>query len=267
MLNGGNAVPFPSNCSSFTASKFGAVSGVADGWKVAKLAGNMTQPRTIIFDPLGQMLVLQATKGVSVHQFGMDGCINSTKWLINGTSLSHGLSLTPDGKSLYVSAEQTAWQWSYDAAAQTVGNQKTIVKGISTGIHFTRTLAIVPNKPNLILIAVGSNSNWDYAAESPAAGRACVKIFDMSNVPEGGYDYNTQGYQFGYGLRNEVALAFDPNFMVWGAENSGDVSIFWPCLLTAGPCAAFVFTIWGRILEGQPVTHRRTFTKTTLPKS
>ncbi|KAI1639193.1 hypothetical protein F4809DRAFT_596976 [Biscogniauxia mediterranea] len=44
----------------------------------------------------------------------------------------------------------------------------------------------------------------------------------MSAVPAGGYSYNTQGTVLGYGLRNEVALAFDPNGHVWGAENSGD---------------------------------------------
>ncbi|KAH8895698.1 soluble quino protein glucose dehydrogenase [Thozetella sp. PMI_491] len=221
-FGGPSVVPFPANCSSFSASKYGAVSSVADGWKVAKIVGNLTQPRTVIFDPLGQMLVLQATKGVSVHTFGPDGCINSTKWVINGVGLNHGLSLTPDGKTMYVSSEQNVWQWTYDAAAHTASGQKTVVKAMSTGIHSTRTLYVVPNKPNIILVAVGSNSNFDYAAESPAAGRACVKAFDISNAPEGGYDYNTQGYQFGYGLRNEVALAFDPNFMVWGAENSGD---------------------------------------------
>ncbi|CAN9282960.1 unnamed protein product [Alternaria alternata] len=53
-------------------------------------------------------------------------------------------------------------------------------------------------------------------------GRSCVKVFDTTTVPENGYDYSTGGYQMGYGLRNEVGLAFDAEGMLWGVENSSD---------------------------------------------
>ncbi|KAJ9144100.1 Six-bladed beta-propeller, TolB-like protein [Pleurostoma richardsiae] len=168
------------------------------------------------------MLVLQATSGISIHTFGSNGCVNSTKTLFSGRNLNHGLTLTPDGKTLYASSETTVWQWTYDPVAQSLTNQKTVVKSISTGVHSTRTTYVVPQNPNLLVVSVGSNNNWDYAAGSPSAGRACVKVFDMSKLPDGGYTYNTQGWQLGYGLRNEVALAFDPNGHVWGVENSGD---------------------------------------------
>ena len=171
------------------------------------------------------MLVLQATKGVSVHTFdAATGCVASSTVIIANNRLNHGLALTPDGKTLYASSETTAWSWSYDAAAMKATNQQTVVKGISTGIHSTRTMLVVPQAPNYVLLQAGSNGNWDYASGSPSAGRAIVKVFDMSKVPSGGYDYNTGGAVLGYGLRNEVALAFDPAGNVWGAENSGDVS-------------------------------------------
>jgi glucose/arabinose dehydrogenase len=57
-----------------------------------------------------------------------------------------------------------------------------------------------------------------------STGRSCVKAFDMSKVPEGGYSYNTQGIMFGYGMQNKIGLAFDPAGNAWGVENSGDVS-------------------------------------------
>ncbi len=198
--------------------------GLADGWQVTKVAGGLRQPRTIIFDPLGNMLILQATAGISLHTFGPNGCLNSTTMIVANRALNHGLSLTPDGKTLYASSETTAWQWSYDPATMKVSDQKVVVKGMSSGIHSTRTLVVVPHQPNLIMLQVGSNANWDYAAGDPSTGRAIVKIFDMSKVPEGGYSYNTQGEVFGYGMRNEIALAVDPAGNVWGAENSGDVS-------------------------------------------
>lgn len=216
--------PFPSSCASITASKYQF--SLDSTWKATKILGGsaLKQPRTIIFDTAGNMLVLQATKGVSVHTFDANGCIASSTVIISNTRLNHGLTLTPDGKTLYASSETTAWSWSYDPTTMKATNQQTVVKSISTGIHSTRTILVVPQAPNYIILQAGSNGNWDYAAGSPSAGRAIVKVFDLSKVPSGGYDYNTGGAVLGYGLRNEVALAFDPAGNVWGAENSGDVS-------------------------------------------
>lgn len=188
----------------------------------------MKQPRTIIFDPAGNMLVLQATKGVSVHTFDANGCIASTTMLISNNRLNHGLTLTPDGRTLYASGETTAWSWSYDPTTRQATNQQVVIKSIGAGGHSTRTIVVVPQAPNLVLLSAGSNGNWDYASGNAAFGRSIVKVFNMSAVPSGGHAYNTAGSVLGYGLRNEIALAFDPAGKVWGAENSGDVSHYFP---------------------------------------
>ncbi len=190
--------------------------------------GKLTQPRSLLFDPNGNLLVLQVGSGITVHTFGTDGCINSTATLIATRNLNHGLALSPDGKTLYGSSPTTAWSWSYDAATMKLSDQKTVIKGMSGSGHNTRTLQVVPQKPNLLLAQVGSNSNWDYPSESPSVGRSIVKVFDMSSVPDGGYNYNSQGQVLGYGMRNEIALTFDPAGNVWGAENSGDVRLGLP---------------------------------------
>ena len=183
------------------------------------------------------MLVLQATNGISVHTFGADGCINSTTMLVTNRALNHGLSLTPDGTTLYASGETTGYSWSYDPATRKLGASKVVVKNMGSGVHSTRTMVVVPGHPNLVIVTVGSNNNWDYQAGDAATGRACAKVFDMSKVPDGGYDYKSGGWQLGYGLRNEVAITLDPNNMAWGVENSGDVGyaetltgVFFPCL-------------------------------------
>jgi glucose/arabinose dehydrogenase len=188
-----------------------------------KIAGGLKQVRTIVWDPLGNMLVAQATRGISVHTFGADGCINSTAMLISGNQLNHGLALTPDGTTLYASGETAAYSWSYNPATRTISNQKTIVRGISSGIHFTRTIAVVPQQPNLILVQVGSNSNFDMAAAQTSTGRAIIKIFDTSKAPSNGFNYNTDGEVYGYGLRNTIGFVADPSGVFWGVENSGDV--------------------------------------------
>ncbi|KAG7288457.1 hypothetical protein NEMBOFW57_004808 [Staphylotrichum longicolle] len=195
---------------------------LASGWSAMKIAGGLKQVRTIVWDPLGNMLVAQATRGISVHTFGADGCINSTNMLISGNQLNHGLALTPDGTTLYASGETAAYSWTYNPATRSISNQKTIVKGISTGIHSTRTIAVVPSQPNLILVQVGSNANFDMAAASSSAGRAIIKIFDTSKAPSAGFNYNTDGEVFGYGLRNTIGFVPDPSGVFWGVENSGD---------------------------------------------
>ncbi|OTA62056.1 soluble quino protein glucose dehydrogenase [Hypoxylon sp. EC38] len=212
--------PFPTSCSGVAAPRFSYT--IDSGWQVTKIASGLRQPRSIIFDNAGHMLVLQASSGISVHTFGADGCINSTKTLVQNSGLNHGLSITPDGKTVYASSQTTVWSWAYDSAALTLTGQKTVVSGIGQGVHSTRTTVVSPKNPNLILVSVGSNSNWDNPTIDPSVGRAIVKVFDVSKAPANGYSFNSQGTVLGYGLRNEVALAFDPNGHVWGAENSGD---------------------------------------------
>ncbi|OAA67945.1 Six-bladed beta-propeller, TolB-like protein [Niveomyces insectorum RCEF 264] len=214
------AMPFPSSCKGVSAMRY--THQIHADWQITKLAGGLRQPRTVVFDPHGNMLVLQATSGISVHTFGPDGCINKTSTLVANRGLNHALTLTPDGQTLYASSETTAWQWRYDAAAMAVADEKVVVRGMAQGVHSTRTMVVVPQKPNLVLLQVGANNNWDYGAASPSAGRAIVKVFDMDTVPAGGYSYNTGGTVFGYGMRNEIGLAVDPAGHVWGVENSGD---------------------------------------------
>ena len=214
--------PFPAQCSGVTAARYAY--GIADGWQITKIAGSLKQPRSLVFDPNGNLIILQASTGISAHTFGPDGCINSTTSLATNRALNHGLALSPDGKTLYASSATTVWAWDYDIATLKISNQKVVIKGMSPSGHNTRTVAVVPQSPNLLLAQVGSNSNWDYPSENPAVGRSIVKVFDISKAPEGGYTYNSQGQVLGYGMRNEIALTFDPAGNVWGAENSGDVS-------------------------------------------
>lgn len=189
-----------------------------------KIAGGLRGVRTIVWDPLGHMLVSEAGKGISVHTFGADGCISKSTTLISNAQLNHGLAITPDGKTVYASSERQAWSWTYDPETMTVSNQKVVVTGMDSGIHSTRNLLVSPKDPNMVMLQVGSNANLDYQSADKATGRAIIKIFDMSKAPASGYNYKTGGEVFGYGLRNEIGFTADPNGHVWGVENSGDVS-------------------------------------------
>ncbi|KAI8624327.1 soluble quino protein glucose dehydrogenase [Xylariaceae sp. FL1651] len=213
-------LPLPTSCSGVSALRYPGT--VASGWSVMKIAGGLKGVRTVIWDPNGNMLVAEAGKGISVHTFGDNGCINSTSTLIANTQLNHGLALTPDGTTLYASGERTAWSWTYNPATRAVSNQKTVITGMDTGIHFTRNIMVVASQPNMVLVQVGANANLDMQAAQSSTGRAIIKIFDMSKVPASGYSYKTTGEVFAYGLRNEIGFIQDPNGIVWGVENSGD---------------------------------------------
>ncbi|CAN9265928.1 unnamed protein product [Alternaria alternata] len=162
----------------------------AKGWKATKVAGDLTQPRGLIFDTLGNLLVVQNGLGITAHSVTPNGCLTSSKTLIPQRNLNHGIALSHDGKTL---------------------------RG-----HVTRTLSIPPQHPNLLIVSHGSNDNFDYGSADMKTGRSCVKVFNTTTIPENGYDYPTGGYQMGYGLRNEVGLAFDAEGMLWGVENSSD---------------------------------------------
>jgi glucose/arabinose dehydrogenase len=142
------------------------------------------------------------------------GCVASSKTLISQTNLNHGIYLSPDSKTLYASSATTVWKWAYDPVTASVSGTSTIVvSGMYNGGHVTRTLTIPKNNANLLVVSHGSNGNLDMPSVSQGSGRAMVKVFDMSKVPSGGYNYVTGGWNAGYGLRNEVGLAFDGNNM------------------------------------------------------
>jgi glucose/arabinose dehydrogenase len=202
----------PSKCAGVSALAF--PNDIAHGWKATKVAGGLTQPRGLVFDTANHLLVVQNGLGVTVHEIGLDGCFASSKTLITQRNLNHGIVLSKDGSTLFASSATSVFAWSYDPATMTVsGDPKTVVSGMDSKGHVTRTLAIPPQHPHLLIVSHGSNDNFDYGSADIKTGRSCVKVFDTTKMSVDGYDYATEGYQMGYGLRNEVGLTFDGDGM------------------------------------------------------
>lgn len=158
--------------------------------------------------------MVQNGLGITAHKVGPDGCLGSSKTLITQRNLNHGLVLSPDGKSLYASSATSVFVWDYDASTMSVSeSSRTLITGMDSRGHVTRTLVIPPKHPNLLIVSHGSNDNFDYDSGDIKVGRSCVKVFDISKTPIDAYNYVSQGYNLGYGLRNEVGLAFDADGM------------------------------------------------------
>lgn len=175
-----------------------------------KVAGNLVQPRGLVFDTAGRLLVIQNGLGITAHTIGNDGCLTAEKNVIAQRNLNHGIVLSQDGKTLYASSATQVYAWDYDVATGSVGNSSRIViSGMDNKGHVTRTLAFPPKHPNLLVVSHGSNDNFDYDAGNIKTGRSCIKAFDVTKAPSDGYVYASGGHQLGYGLRNGVGLAFD----------------------------------------------------------
>ncbi|KAJ3033459.1 hypothetical protein HDV00_006342 [Rhizophlyctis rosea] len=197
---------------------------VPSGWSAGSVLRGLTNPRGIAIDSAGHLLVVQSGVGLFGYTLSSNNCALVTKTIISKSALNHGVALSPDGKTLYVSSPDSAWRYSYDAATMTATNEQVVVKnmGNNPADHITRTIQTFVKNPDLIAVNRGSAGNIDDAAYSTATARAAVKIFDMSSVPSGGYDYATGGRFAGYGLRNEVGLVEDGAGNLWGVENSAD---------------------------------------------
>ena len=220
----------------------------ASGYRIAVVATGLTKPRSIRFDSKGNLLVVQQGVGIVNLAFADHGgtCLTVDKMqtVITNSSVSlnalplkqsirlidiswklnHGLALSNDGKTLYASSPEAAYSWAYDAETQSVSQaSQTLVTGMNTEDHTTRTL-LMSNKVNgTLLVSRGSTSNVDLEAEALSSGHSQIKAFDLNSAPQNGYDFNTEGTLLGWGLRNSVGVSEHPvTGGIYSVENSVD---------------------------------------------
>lgn len=118
---------------------------VASGYTASVILNGLSSPRGMIFDSVGNLLIVeQGGKGIRIAKMTADGCVASSKQLIDDRSVSldhlqavfrkahniqlnHGIQLTTDEKWLFVSSTTTVYVYPYDVAAGTVGAKKTVM--------------------------------------------------------------------------------------------------------------------------------------------
>lgn len=127
--------------------------------------------------------------------------------------LNHGIALSLDGRTLYVSSLPNLFSYPYDPETGTVGAKKILVNNMTNGgYHLTRTLLVSKTVPDTLLMQRGSDGNIDPGAADPKSGRSQVRVFSIStlNASTAPVDYSTSGTLLGYGLRNSVGWAEHP---------------------------------------------------------
>jgi glucose/arabinose dehydrogenase len=118
----------------------------------------------------------------------------------------------------------SAWAWTYDAAAQSASDQHGLVGGMAGSDHVTRTLLLSEKVTNMLIISRGSDSNIDLVAADISSGHSQIRAFNISELTgEQNFTYASDGLRLGWGLRNSVGVAEHPvTGGIWSVENSAD---------------------------------------------
>ncbi|KAL9131244.1 MAG: hypothetical protein Q9217_000786 [Psora testacea] len=161
-------------------------------------------------------------QAVGLAQYNLTA--QATCLLLKLTELNHGIALSQDGKTLYASTREGAYSWDYDPAQSTVSsNNRTLVTGMNTTDHTTRTLLMSQKEIGMLLISRGSADNVDLQATSLSSGHCQIRAFNLTNMTSDPYNYASDGLRLGWGLRNSVGMVEHPDTGgIYSVENSVD---------------------------------------------
>ncbi|KAF3921770.1 hypothetical protein AA313_de0201245 [Arthrobotrys entomopaga] len=205
---------------------------ILPGFSLTKLADNFTHPRQVIIDRRGQLVISSLGEGLVGLKTSYDskGCpsVGSKKILVpdNGLNFTHAVLFSSDYKTLYASTPDLAMSWEYDSRLFEVkGEPKVLVKGMALAnpLAITRAMGIPKKYPNTLLVFRSAEGDDDTAASMISTGRSMIKMFDLTKVPSGGYDFVKDGTVFAYGVRDSVDMAEDRYNNFWNVDNGADV--------------------------------------------
>jgi glucose/arabinose dehydrogenase len=180
------------------------------GFGIRQLAGGLSHPRFMLFDPAGNLLVANTGGGSVVRYPASGGSVNPTASppapLISGLDAPSSLALG-DG-ALYVGETGAVSRYPYDPNGG-VGAREVVVPDLPRGGHSTRTVLF--GADGQLYVSVGSSCN---ICSERDERRAAV----LRYAPDGS-NYE----RFAIGLRNAVGLAVQPDTgLLWATVNERD---------------------------------------------
>lgn len=178
---------------------------VPPGFKISAFADNLKGVRYLTLGPGNAIYASQPGSGlvVKLTDNNHDGVADSVVTVASGLSGPFGIAFR--GDTMYVAEVGDVKRFDPGAHAPV-----TIIDGIPTGGHSTRTILFGPD--GKLYLAVGSSCNLCDERDSL---RAAVSQFNADG---------SGGRVFARGLRNTVGLAFNPKTgELWGGNNDRDM--------------------------------------------
>ena len=229
------ATTAPTTTPSINSKCYNAVpyAGLPLGYCAQFYAKNVTAPRGMIYDTSinAVITVEQSTSYIialidSNNNGYIDESTDERIYLSQNKSLGLNHGIAYNAGYLFASSAASVYRWPYSSSNLTMTSSSdatTVITGIPTGGHSTRTIKFSPDN-QYMYIGVGSASNVD---PSIIYNRQQIKRYNVSdllsiNDTSSALDYSTTGELFAQGLRNEAALGFDPYGNLVGGMNGND---------------------------------------------
>ncbi|KAJ3043000.1 hypothetical protein HK097_001849, partial [Rhizophlyctis rosea] len=130
---------------------------------------------------------------------------------------------------IYMSTPSAVTRWKHTPGDRTImspNDGQVVVRNISaprdaSGALLgstTRTLTFHNTNTNHLFVSIGNVADTEH---NPYHG--LVRWFDVSAVPEGGFEFYSQGNIWSDGVRNAVGMAFDASGNLWAADMASDI--------------------------------------------
>lgn len=187
-------------------NKTGLPFKIPKGASFSVFARDLINPRVMVFDPKGNILVSIPSQGkvVGLNQNG------SQTTVFDGLKEPHGLAFFCHNQcQLYIAETNQVSVFDYDSNLMKAMNQKKILDLPGGGVHFTRTITTTDD--GKLLVATGSDCN---VCNEDDQRRASIWISDSD-----GSNFKP----FAQGLRNSVFMTKNPKTGdIWATEMGRD---------------------------------------------
>ena len=177
---------------------------VPKGYAASVFAEGLDGPRFMAVSADGTLFVAErgADRVVALPDGDADGVADEIVEVGSGYGSAHDVAFTDDGRLLVAGSEEL---FAVTLDGQAEADRETVVDGLPTGGHGTKSLAVLPDGG--LLLSIGSSCN---VCEEEDTRRASVQLVDEDGMRP-----------YMVGLRNAVGLWADPETGRAWATNMG----------------------------------------------